>query len=67
LGEMREEREDGGVKGGFHLLWPHGLLPGDTDQTGDPPWSSQWSLIGSTDLGSVKPRIWIILIEKLYR
>jgi hypothetical protein len=32
---MREEREDGGVKGGFHLLWPHGLLPGDTGQTGE--------------------------------
>jgi hypothetical protein len=33
---MSEEREDGGVKGRFHLLWPHGLLSGDTGQTGDP-------------------------------
>jgi hypothetical protein len=33
---MSEEREDGGVKDRFHLLWPHGLLPSDTGQTGDP-------------------------------
>jgi hypothetical protein len=34
-GEMIEEREGRGVKGGFLLLWPHGLLPGDTGQTGE--------------------------------
>jgi hypothetical protein len=33
---MSEEREDGGIKDRFHLLWPHGLLPGNTGQTGDP-------------------------------
>jgi hypothetical protein len=27
---MSEEREDGGIKDRFHLLWPHGLLPGNT-------------------------------------
>jgi hypothetical protein len=33
---MIEEREGGGgVKSGFLLQWPHGLLPGDTDQTGE--------------------------------
>jgi hypothetical protein len=32
---MSEEREDGGVKDRFHLLWSHGLLPGDTGQIGE--------------------------------
>jgi hypothetical protein len=35
-GASRSRREKEGVKGRFHLLWPHGLLPGDTGQTGDP-------------------------------
>jgi hypothetical protein len=71
---MSEERGDGVVKDRFHLLWPHGLLPSDTGQTGErhrsdrwPLGSSQWSFIGSTDLRSVKPRIWIIPTEGPYR
>jgi hypothetical protein len=34
-GEMIDERKEKWVKGRFHLLWPHGLLPGDTGQTGE--------------------------------
>jgi hypothetical protein len=41
LGEMSEERQGGGVKSGLHLLWPHGLLPGGTGQTGEVHWSDR--------------------------
>jgi hypothetical protein len=33
--EMIEEREGRRGKRGFLLLWPHGLTPGVTGQTGD--------------------------------
>jgi hypothetical protein len=52
------EREGGG-KRGFLLLWPHGLTPGVTDQTGDRPWSNQRALIGFSDPPSVEPKILI--------
>jgi hypothetical protein len=38
---MMEEREGRGVKG-FLLLWPHGLTPGVTGQTGDGHRSDRW-------------------------
>jgi hypothetical protein len=40
-GEMIEEREGGG-KRGFLLLWPHGLTPGVTGQSGDGHRSDRW-------------------------
>jgi hypothetical protein len=61
----RGERRRGG-KRGFLLLWPHGLTPGVTGQTGDGHrsdrccrWSSQRALIGFSDPPSVEPKILI--------
>jgi hypothetical protein len=54
----RGERRKGG-KRWFLLLWPHGLTPGVTGQTGDSRWSSQRGLIGFSDPPSVEPKILI--------
>jgi hypothetical protein len=63
---LRQKRDRGerrrGVKGGkrgFLLLWPHGLTPGVTGQTGDSRWSRQRGLIGFSDPPSVEPKILI--------
>jgi hypothetical protein len=41
-GWMIEEREGREGKRGFPLLWPHGLTPGLTGQTGDGHRSDRW-------------------------
>jgi hypothetical protein len=41
-GWMIEEREGREGKRGFLLLWPHGLTPGVTSQTGDGHRSDRW-------------------------
>jgi hypothetical protein len=45
---MIEEREGGG-KRGFLLLWPHGLTPGVTGQTGDGHRSDRWPPLVETE------------------